>query len=238
MDIKVNALMLRGVDYKDNDKMLTLYTLEKGLMGAGIRGVKKANAKLKFASQPFCFAEYVLNVTGDRATVTSATEIESFYDLRLNFLSYYCATVISEFLLKCAQEEGDEALFMLAINCVKRLNFEQNNQKRVVAEFIFKALAIIGYAIRCESCAKCGIPASLGEYAYFDFNTGELLCEDCAELGATRILSATADGLQSLVLGDEISEEKITYVLKFLNYYMEMKVGESLNSLKEVISLN
>ena len=56
MEEKLNALMLRGVDYKDNDKMLTLYSLERGLVSAGIKGVKKAGAKLKFASQPFCFA--------------------------------------------------------------------------------------------------------------------------------------------------------------------------------------
>ena len=76
MDIKVNALMLRAVDYNENDKILTLLTAEKGKISAGIKGVKKAAAKLKFAAQPFCFAEYVLSSRGDKHTVINATECE------------------------------------------------------------------------------------------------------------------------------------------------------------------
>jgi len=41
MEIKVNALALKSVDYKDNDKMLTLFSIERGLLSAGIKGVKR-----------------------------------------------------------------------------------------------------------------------------------------------------------------------------------------------------
>ena len=46
----VNAVMLRASDYNENDKILTLLTAEKGKITAGIKGVKKAAAKLKFAA--------------------------------------------------------------------------------------------------------------------------------------------------------------------------------------------
>ncbi len=54
--------MLRATDYLENDKILTLLTAEMGKITAGIKGVKKAGAKLKFAAQPFCFAEYILEI--------------------------------------------------------------------------------------------------------------------------------------------------------------------------------
>ena len=60
MEEKINALMIRSVDYADNDKILSLFSLEQGVISAKIRGVKKAGAKLKFAAEPFCFAEYIL----------------------------------------------------------------------------------------------------------------------------------------------------------------------------------
>lgn len=66
MEIKVNALMLRAADYGENDKILTLLTAEYGKISAAIKGVKKPSAKLKFAAQPFCFAEYIL---ADRKSV-------------------------------------------------------------------------------------------------------------------------------------------------------------------------
>ena len=66
MEIKVNALMIRATDYGENDKILTLLTAERGKISAGIKGVKKAGAKLKFDAQPFCMAEYVLACRGNR----------------------------------------------------------------------------------------------------------------------------------------------------------------------------
>ena len=237
MEIKVNALMLRGVDYKDNDKMLTLYSLERGIIGAGIRGVKKAGAKLKFASQPFCFAEYLLSINGERATVTGATELESFYNLRLDIPSFYMASAISEYLLKCAGEEGDEPLFMLAVNSLKQLNFSSEKKLAVLAEFLLKALDLSGYGIKGDSCEKCSLPAHLGEFAYFDFEKGVLLCEDCAYEGATRILTLTADALQCVIGGEPCEDEKLKYLLMFLNYYVGQKHGEVLSSIDELLQM-
>ena len=73
MELKVNALMIRAADYGENDKILTLLTAERGKLTAAIKGVKKAGAKLKFAAQPFCLAEYVLADSGDRYSVIQAS---------------------------------------------------------------------------------------------------------------------------------------------------------------------
>ena len=95
MEFIVNALMLRSVDYKENDKILTLLTAERGKISAGIKGVKKAAAKLKFAAQPFCFAEYVLADRGGKYTVINASECESFYDLRTDINKFYAASAVA-----------------------------------------------------------------------------------------------------------------------------------------------
>ena len=57
MDVKTEAVVLKAIDYKDNDKLLTLFSPSLGKITAGIKGVKKPKAKLAFAAQPFCFAE-------------------------------------------------------------------------------------------------------------------------------------------------------------------------------------
>ena len=88
MEIIVNALVLRAVDYKDNDKILTLYSLERGKITAGIKGVKKSGAKLKFASEPFAFCEFVLAEKQGRYTVIGATYIDSFFSLRTSLIKY------------------------------------------------------------------------------------------------------------------------------------------------------
>ena len=89
--MKVNAVVLRAVDYNDNDKILTLITPELGKISAGIKGVKKAGAKLKFAAQPFCFGEYILAKRGERYTVINCSECQNFYDLSLDIKKYFAA---------------------------------------------------------------------------------------------------------------------------------------------------
>jgi len=83
MDVKTEAIVLQAIDYKDDDKLLTLFSPTLGKITAGIRGVKKPKAKLAFSAQPFCFAEYILAEKGGRYTVTNAYLHESFFSLRI-----------------------------------------------------------------------------------------------------------------------------------------------------------
>ena len=85
MEIKVNALVIKAIDYKENDKILTLYSLEKGRLSANIKGVKKPKAKLKFASEPFCFAEFILAEKLGKYTVINASYKNSFYNFFIRF---------------------------------------------------------------------------------------------------------------------------------------------------------
>ena len=95
MECKTDALLLRAVDYGENDKMVTLLTAERGKLGVGIKGVKKAGAKLKFAAQPFCFAEYVLAERGGRYTVTGCSLHDGFFPLREDIRTFYAASVVT-----------------------------------------------------------------------------------------------------------------------------------------------
>ena len=49
MDEKFDALVLRTADYGEYDRMLTLFTLQKGKLSAAAKGVRRAGAKLRFA---------------------------------------------------------------------------------------------------------------------------------------------------------------------------------------------
>ena len=106
MEVKVNAFVIKSIDYKENDKLLTLYSLESGKITATIKGVKKSGAKLKFASEPFCFAEYILAEKNGRYTVINASHIDSFYSLRLDLKKYYSSAVIGEVLNAFAEPDG------------------------------------------------------------------------------------------------------------------------------------
>lgn len=248
METKVNALMIRSVDYKDNDKMLTLYSLEKGKIGAGIKGVKKAGAKLTFCAMPFCFAEYVLNAKGERYSVVGASEIESFYKLRLNVSSFYLASAIAEFLLKFTEDgETNEQLFYLTVNALKSLCFDETSPEISLIKFWAGALKSIGYAADFFGCEFCG-ESNIGNRAFFDFSAGRFVCENCADQKVTEIMPSTLNAVRyCLTYGDEKQPSEIAEnmpnkgdlirALRFFNHYTQLKAGERLNSVNEYIKL-
>lgn len=238
MEIKVNALALKSVDYKENDKMLTLFSVEKGLLSAGIKGVKRAGAKLRFCAQPFCFAEYVLKVNGERSTVIGATEIESFYNVRLDVLNYYAGSAVLEFLIKqCAFNESNQPLFIHTIKYLKKLAFGDIKAKHNLIQFLVKALDLIGYGFTFKSCINCNGELNGHERCFFDFEKGGAVCEKCAHDGSREIMLSTMLKLFDVVLDLQVEDEYLNRILKFLNYYIEYKTGEKITCINELIKL-
>ena len=48
MEEKVKAFDIKNKDYKEKDKQIVLFSLEKGKITAFLRGVKAPKAKLKY----------------------------------------------------------------------------------------------------------------------------------------------------------------------------------------------
>lgn len=171
MDVKTEAIVLQSKDYKDNDKLLTLFSPDLGKITAGIRGVKKPKAKLAFASQPFCFAEYVLAEKGGRYTVTGAYLHESFFDLRTDITRFYAACAAAEICQTLAQEnEAHEGLFIAFINCLKSLCLAQDDCTEALLSFALVALHESGFTIDLGYLEECD--GDVGEKIWFDFSDG------------------------------------------------------------------
>jgi len=79
MEQILNAITLKTADYGENDKMLTLFSLEKGIVCVGAKGVKRDKARLKFTAEPFCFSEFVITEKSGRKTLKNATCRKSYF---------------------------------------------------------------------------------------------------------------------------------------------------------------
>ena len=122
MDEKYNAICLKKTAYKDSGEMLTLFSLEKGLIDCALIGARSPRSKLRFCGETFCFAEYVLSEKNDRRTVKEATQIDSFYGLREDIDRYYCAAAVIEFIMNVVyQGEKDYELFLTTVKALKAI---------------------------------------------------------------------------------------------------------------------
>lgn len=236
-EIKVNAITLRATDYGENDKILTLLTAERGRITAGIKGVKKANAKLKFAAQPFCFAEYILAERGGRYTVTQASECESFYELRTDVDKYYAACAVCEAVIALTSEGGDGTeLFPVCIKAFR--DALVGDHKTALVAFLLDAISASGYGVSLNTfCPACGNNMNGAQKLRFDMRSGVFACWDCA-LGA----GVSGETFAALLFADGKSsvpptEEGKKKALKLLREYLVQKVEARLPCLTEYINL-
>lgn len=147
---KYQAIVLRSIDYKDNDKLVSLYTLERGKLFASLKGVKKAGAKLKHAGEPFCFGEFMIagRGSGESAThvITGLSVTEFFFDIASDIDKFYAGSIILEVLDAAGLfDEGNKDLFLESLSALKNLAFSGTNRLVVLLRFMLRVLRISGY---------------------------------------------------------------------------------------------
>ncbi len=182
MDVKTDAVVLRAVDYLENDRILTLFSPLLGRITVGAKGVKKPKARLNFATQPFCFAEYVLAEKGGRYTMTGAYLHESFFSLRGDIVRFYAACALAEVCLTVLYErESHEGLFIALIEGLKALSLAEEDAAEAVVAFILVALRESGYPLNLGYAEECD--GDLGDALWFDFADGKFASFERCERG-------------------------------------------------------
>lgn len=233
MEEKFSGIMLGAVDFGENDKILNIFTLEKGVLSAKIKGVKKAGAKLKFASEPFCFAEYVFSNRSGKRTVIGASAIESFYPLREDIEKFFCGCAALDFIRKFAKEEiVSPALFTLTVKTLKTLSYTTCDARSVLVGFLINALSLSGYALNLSGCFSCG--KDISGRVFFDAETGSFLCNDCFSGLGREINLSTFSALKKIADGEEDKEFSVK-ALRLLDFYITVKADEVIKPIKELI---
>ena len=176
MEIKTEGIVLQSRDYRENDRQLVLLTPELGKISVLARGVKKGSAKLRFAAQPFCFAEYVLAEKAGRYTLISAACHESFFALS-DPDKFYAACAVTEIASLISSEgEASPSLFLAVVK--ELLAMEEGEPAEALIAFLLSALEECGIPVFADGCAFCGAPIG-AERLFFHFSTGSFSCPSC-----------------------------------------------------------
>lgn len=178
----VMGIVLKSANYRDNDRMLTLFTREKGKLDALSRGCRKQGASLKAVSDVFCCSQLQLYEKNGRYFVTQGVLRESFYDLRKDMKALMTATVLTEVTGQVATTEPNQRLFALLVNALYAAMKGQDTYS-VFVFFLFKLLNILGLKPELDVCVACGKkPAG----AKLNIALGGAVCEECPGESAER----------------------------------------------------
>lgn len=177
MFLKTDGLVVRQVNYKDNDQILTVLTKEHGLMTLKARGVRSRSSRLKGACQLLAFSEFTIFENRGFHTIDEANAIEMFPELRTDIELLSLASYFAQVAEILSQEDmPNPELLSLTLNALYALCKRLCAPGLVKAAFELRAACLGGYTPELSGCAVCGNP----EPDRFDVRGGILCCASCS----------------------------------------------------------
>ena len=177
--LKTEGIVLRSLRYGEADRILHLYTPDRGRVSAIAKGVRRARSRFGGRLEPFFRLSLVLyEGRSDLLTVTSVETIAAYPRLRedagaLDGAARACEAVARVF------DDGDphRGVYHLLANELALLDYEPQKAGRPNAlAFRLKLLLAAGFAPQLAACASCGEQEHL---AGFSGAAGGVVCAAC-----------------------------------------------------------
>jgi len=232
--LKLRAIVLGTVDYGESDRVVTLFTAERGRLAAFARGARASRRRFGGALEPFT----LLSVEAKERRGAELLSLESvqvergFGALRGDLARIACASYACELARELTREaEPHLDLFELLAAYLGGLDAAPPAAAGLRA-FELGALRAAGLGPRLEACARCGeAPGGEGTRLRFDPAHGGLLCHRCAAFAspAARDLSAAtaralarldAEGAGEGDLGPEEARESREALTAFIEHHL------------------
>lgn len=205
MHIVTQGLVLREVNYKESDKILTILTKEGGKRTVKAQGCRRKGSRLAAAAQLLVYSDMTLFEYKDYFTLNEAESLEQFWgvkgDMEKLALGSYCAE-----LTEAVADEGrsDEALLSLVLNTLYAMDKLNKPPALIKAAFELKLMCLTGYEPMLDACAACGVETP--DDPRFHLSEGVLHCAHCrGEVGdgvSMPLTQSTLAAMRHVAYGD------------------------------------
>lgn len=178
MHMETPGLILRTVDYKESDRILTVLTSQNGLMTVKAQGCRRKNSPLAAPTQLLVYSQMTLFEYRDYYTLKEAVIVDQFLGVREDLAKFALGSYFSE-VAQCVAVEGERnpQLLSLILNSLYALDKLQKPLELIRAAFDLHAMSIAGYAPLLDACAVCG--AQEPEEPRLNVREGVLCCKRC-----------------------------------------------------------
>ncbi len=180
---KTEAIVLRSMRFGEADRVLHLYTLDRGRIGAVAKGIRRTKSRFGGRLEPLSHVELVLHEgRGELQTITGVQLIrphsaarEGHYRLSVGFVG------LEAMLRLFPEQEANGRAFAALARFLDLLDEAQTRDSRpaldpLLLAFQLKLLWLSGYLPHLTSCAECGGEAGLVGYSP---RAGGAVCENC-----------------------------------------------------------
>ena len=193
--VTTRAVVLRRVDYRDSDRIVTLFTEQYGKLGAIARAARSSHKRFAAGLESLCVVEVMLEPgRGDLATLREARPVWPCLALLTSLDRIEAAGAGLEMLrATLAERQPEPEVFERVVAFLLDLDAGASPATRLL-QFQLDTLDILGLSPELEQCAVCAKPAPLERAALFRPTAGGVVCRACGG-GSLRLSAATRQTL-------------------------------------------
>jgi DNA repair protein RecO (recombination protein O) len=176
---KTEVIVLRSIRYGEADRILHLYSEDRGRLGAIAKGVRRVKSRMGGRLEPFARVNLILRQgRGDLCTVTGADTVHAHPALRERRSSLERATQACDAVLRLLDStDPNRPAYNLLAHELALLDADPEAAVRSQAlVFRMKLLLAAGFAPELAACASCGEREHLGA---FSAAAGGIVCPGC-----------------------------------------------------------
>jgi DNA repair protein RecO (recombination protein O) len=195
------AVVLRSIRFGEADRVLHLYTLDRGRVGAVAKGVRKTKSRFGARLEPLSHVELMLHQgAGELQTVTGVQLVRPHQTARADYYRLSVGLIGAEAMLRLfPEQEPNDRAFTALTRFLDLLDETPHAAERpaldpLALSFQLKLLWVSGYLPHLTSCAECS--ADDVTLVGYSPRAGGAVCRACA--GNANALALSPDGIRGI----------------------------------------
>lgn len=199
----VKGIVLRAVDTKESDKILTILT-GQGKAAVIAKGARSRKSRVSACTQLLAYSELTLSESHGWQYLCEGSTLELFEGVRRDIVLLGLASYFAELTEAAALEDSESGeILSLLLNALYALGTLGKKPGLVKAAFELKLMGLTGFEPLADGCAYCGAPEPVEPV--LDIREGVVCCRRCGngERGASMPLSADAlSAMRKILYGE------------------------------------
>ena len=170
--------MIKEMSVGENDRLVTLFTRDYGIIRAFAAGAKSIKSKKGAATSLLTYGSFTILKKKETYKIYEATPVRLFFGVGseidvLSLAQYFCE--LCGVLVASGIPDGE--FLRLILNSLHFLTKEKRYTPLIKAITELRAAALAGYMPNLVACGGCG--KFEDDIMYFDVRDGKLLCAEC-----------------------------------------------------------
>lgn len=179
-----DAINLKSYNLSECDKIMVMYSKEKGLIKGVAKGCKRPKSKLGARMDLLVANKLMLSKGKNLDTICEANSLNIFKNTRQDidklFYSMYVTEVVNNFGVE--NDPSSNEVYELLYKTLEKI--ERSKEKKDVLigviKFQLKIMEVVGFGVELDTCLCCR-EQILAQNMYFSARMGGVVCEECNE---------------------------------------------------------